>query len=438
MKAYIRTFGCQMNKLDSEMVENDLVHAGYSLAESEADADIILFNTCSVRKSAEERVYNNLQLLKKFKDKKPELIIGLIGCMAEKEKESAFKKIPFLDIICGPNQERKIPEMIEKARQNKRVIVNTGDSSYTSDVIPRVSGTAPSAFVLAMRGCDNYCSYCVVPYVRGSEISRPISEILVEANSLVERGVKEITLLGQNISSYGKGINTELPELLSKLHGIKELKRIRFVTSHPAFTKDDLFKVMKDLPKVSPYIHMPAQSGSDKILKAMNRKYTRSEYIKIIEGARKILPGIEFGSDFIVGFPGETESDFKDTMSLMNEIKFISSFVFKYSIRPGTSAALLDDNIPYKVKQERNNILLAVQSEISKTKNQYLIGKELEILVEGENKKNPGRLQGRSPQNQIVFFEGAKSLIGKITKVKITAATALSLRGIKENNPNFT
>jgi len=448
MKVYIRTFGCQMNKLDSETIGNNLIQYGHTLVTDETEADVIIFNTCSVRQSAEERAYANLRLLKTLKDSRPELIIGLVGCMAEKDKTDAVKRIPYLDLVCGPNQEHEIPRMIDEIHKERRTIIKTGEGIRLDTREHMNSLTRePSAYVLAMRGCDNYCSYCVVPYVRGREISRPMDDIVTEVKNLAQNGVKEITLLGQNISSYvvkrptpNAQPTTALSNLLKSIHDTDGIQRIRFITSHPAYTKEDLFYAMRDLPKVCPYIHMPAQSGSNKILKAMNRKYTREDYLRIIEKARKIIPDIEFGSDFIVGFPGETESDFQETVALIKEVKFINSFIFKYSTRPGTASAKLLDDVPYKVKQERNKILLDIQSQISREKNQSLVGKTMEILVEGKSKTNPNRLQGRTKYNQIVICEAtaesrpnrgetAEDLIGKLVNVTITSATDLSLRG---------
>jgi len=414
-----------MNKLDSDLILDRLLDMGYRETDNEKDADIILFNTCSVRKHAEDRVYDNLRTLKPLKDKNPRLIIGLVGCMAEKEKTKALEKIPFLDIICGPNQEQGIPEMIEEIRKTHTKIIRTGDGENR---IGKRTTAGLSAFVLAMKGCNNFCSYCVVPYVRGKETSRPMEKIVDEVKMLAEKGTKEITLLGQSVTSYIDKAN-KLSHLLQAVHAIDGIKRIRFVTSHPAHMTEDVFKAIQALPKICPHLHMPAQSGSDKILKAMNRKYNRKDYLTLVEKARDAVPEIEIASDFIVGFPGETESDFQDTASLIKEARFLNSFVFKYSSRPGTAASKLDDDVPYPVKQERNKILLDIQSRISEEKNRHLVGKQVEILAQGKSKTNPKTQTGRTRQNHIVIFNSPDDLTGQLVKVKITSATALSLRG---------
>jgi len=429
-----------MNKLDSDNIAGGLEKQGYQMVNNEQEADIILFNTCSVRESAEERAYANLRILKNLKDKKPDLIIGLIGCLAEKDKTDALTRIPYLDLICGPNQETNIPQMIEEIIKTRRTIVRTGDEGQAGKaticnppaVYPAHRGAISnsfSAYVLAMRGCDNFCSYCVVPYLRGRETSRPVAEIVNEVKLLAEKGVKEITLLGQNITAYGKNTADNLSELLQAVNEISGVERIRFITSHPSFVTEELFEVIRDLPKVCPHLHIPAQSGSNKILKAMNRRYTREDYLWIIDKGRYLVPDIEFASDFIVGFPGETEEDFQETVALLKEARFLNSFIFKYSTRPGTRAGKLKDDIPYSVKQERNKILLEVQSRISLEKNRAMTGKIVEVLVEGKSKNNPAKQAGRTRQNHIVIIESPDSLTGQFVKVKITDATALSLRG---------
>ncbi|MBI4833440.1 MAG: tRNA (N6-isopentenyl adenosine(37)-C2)-methylthiotransferase MiaB [Planctomycetes bacterium] len=416
-----------MNKLDSELMLEQFLSKGHKQTDTEKDADVILFNTCSVRKHAEDKVYDNLRMLKPLKDKNPRLIIGLVGCMAEKEKANALDKIPFLDIVCGPNQEEAISDTIDEIIQTRSRIIKTGDGESAGKSPIRTLGSL-SAYVLAMKGCNNFCSYCVVPYVRGKETSRPLGEIVNEAKMLSEKGAKEIILLGQCISSYADR-GSKLSHLLKAVHEMVRIKRIRFVTSHPAYTTEDIFKAIKDLPKVCPHLHMPAQSGSDKILKAMNRKYTRGDYLKLAEKARGIVPGIEIASDFIVGFPGETEADFEDTASLIREVGFLNSFVFKYSSRPGTAADKMADDVPYKVKQERNKILLDIQGKISEEKNRLLVGKEVEILAEGRSKTNVMTQTGRTMQNHIVIFNSTDDLTGQLVKIKITSSTALSLRG---------
>lgn len=419
-----------MNRLDSDNIAGSLTQQGYRLVNDEEVADVILFNTCSVRKSAEERAYANLRMLKGLKDKNPNLIVGLIGCLAEKDKTNALSHVPYLDLICGPNQEYAIPSMIEEIKKQRTTLVRTGDNDKPAiSHQPAAISKSVSAFVLAMRGCANFCSYCVVPYLRGREISRAVGEIVEEVKNLAEKGVKEITLLGQNITAYGKNASVDLSALLRAVNEVHGIERIRFITSHPSFVTEELFQTIRDLPKICPHLHIPAQSGSDKILKAMNRRYTRNDYLRIIEKGRRIVPEIEFASDFIVGFPGEQDADFQETVTLLKEVRFLNSFIFKYSARPGTKASRLKDDVPYPVKQERNKILLETQNRISLEKNRAMVGKTVEVLVEGKSKNNLLKQSGRTCPNHIVILESSADLTGQLIKVKITDATALSLRG---------
>jgi tRNA-2-methylthio-N6-dimethylallyladenosine synthase len=367
---YIQTFGCQMNKLDSELIADALVQAGCKMVDTEQSAGVILLNACSVRQHAEERVYNRLNLLKKYKAANPDLIIGLVGCMAQKDKESAFKRIPHLDIVCGPHRYKTLVKLIEDARTKHKNINCTDTDGLLSDESPdrrsgaesrRMSGATDGqhAYIQAMRGCDTYCSYCIVPYVRGRETSRPIKDIIAEAQTLANQGVKDITLLGQNITRY----QHSLPALLKALHNITELKHIGFITGHPAFVTDELLGTMASLPKIRRELHIPAQSGSDRILKLMNRGYTAKDYLNIVNRANRLMPDIKIISDFIVGFPAETDNDFRSTVDLVKAGRFAKIFVFKYSPRPGTAAAKMPDDVPMATKKERNNLLLQIQKE---------------------------------------------------------------------------
>jgi len=440
-----------MNKLDSELMTGELLRQGYKVASSEAEAGIILFNACSVRKHAEEKVYSRISALKSLKQAKPDLIIGLVGCMAQKDKAYAFKRVPFLDMVCGPNRYQRIPELIKDIATKRQSLVCADEEGLIKDGRyqrnPAIRPNRFQAYVRVMRGCNNFCSYCIVPYVRGKEISRSIDEIVDETRQLVDDGCKEITLLGQNVTSYGKSIipsphpspsregkgegesKPNLALLLTALNNISGLARIRFVTSHPAFVTKGLLEAMRDLPKVCPYLHMPAQSGSDRILKAMNRGYKVKTYLDLVKQAREIVPDIEIASDFIVGFPGETEADFEATVDLMRQARFLSCFIFQYSTRPGTQAADLEDSIPAQTKKERNNLLLAVQAEVAKKKHQAMVGRTMEILVEGPSKLKPERQTGRVPNNYRVVFESDKDLKGQLVQLKITSASTLTLYG---------
>ncbi|MFQ5956994.1 MAG: tRNA (N6-isopentenyl adenosine(37)-C2)-methylthiotransferase MiaB, partial [Candidatus Brocadiales bacterium] len=429
----IATFGCQMNKADSELSLGLLLEGGYQLAADEASADVILFNTCSVRQHAEDKVYSRLAQLKQRKIKDPGLIIGVLGCMAQKEAQEFFKRFPHVDMVCGTRMFDKLPVLLDRLRGNGRHLLAVGEED---DIIDYPKRRPPGqrryqAFVTVIRGCNNECSYCIVPSVRGHEISRSIGEIVEEVCRLVQDGVKEVTLLGQNINTYGNDLtgDVDLGTLLRAVHDVEGVVRIRFVTSHPKDMTIKTLETMAALPKVCRHLHMPAQSGSDKILRQMQRGHTAEDYKMLTEEARRLMPDINIASDFIVGFPGETADDFGDTVQLMRSVRFQNSFIFKYSPRPGTPAVSLPDDVPVETKKERNQRLLQLQSDISLEENRKLQGKVVEVLVEGPSKSDKQKLMGRTPQNHIVVFRGPLDLRGEIIRVQICDATALTLFG---------
>ncbi len=429
---FFETFGCQMNKLDAELSLGLLQEEGYKIVDKVDDADVILFNTCSVRQHAEHKVYSHLGALKTLKKKHPEVIVGVLGCMAQKDGEAIFKRMPHVDLVCGTRMFSRLPEMLLKIRNHGSHVLAIDEDQIVN--VKRAVTYRPNfyqAFVTVMRGCDNYCSYCIVPYVRGREISRTIADIKEEVQSLVSNGCKEVTLLGQNINSYGKGLdgNVTLGDLLSELNEIDGLDRIRFVTSHPADMSRDLIRTMSRLEKVCEYLHMPAQSGSDEVLKRMRRGYTAGYYREFVRYARELIPHLTVASDFIVGFPGETEEDFQETVQLMEDIRFQNCFIFKYSPRTGTKAAELKDDVPDETKRARNLKLLELQKKISLELNKKIIGKEVQVLVEGASKSDPNRLSGRTRQNHIVVFDGLQELVGKLVGVVIHEVTDLTLFG---------
>ena len=429
---FFETFGCQMNKLDAELSLGLLQEEGYKIVDKVDDADVILFNTCSVRKHAEDKVYSHLGALKTLKKRHPEVIVGVLGCMAQKDGEAIFKRMPHVDLVCGTRMFSRLPEMLLKIRNHGSHVLAIDEDQIVN--VKRAVTYRPNfyqAFVTVIRGCDNYCSYCIVPYVRGREISRTIADIKEEVQSLVSNGCKEVTLLGQNINSYGKGLdgNVTLGNLLSELNELDGLDRIRFVTSHPADMSRDLIRTMSRLEKVCEYLHMPAQSGSDEVLKRMRRGYTAGYYRDLISYARELIPHLTVASDFIVGFPGETEEDFQETVQLMEDIRFQNCFIFKYSPRTGTKAAELKDDVPDKTKRARNMKLLELQKQISLEENKKIIGKEMQVLVEGASKSDPNRLSGRTRQNHIVVFNGSQDLGGKLAGVVIHEVTDLTLFG---------
>ncbi|HLA37266.1 MAG TPA: tRNA (N6-isopentenyl adenosine(37)-C2)-methylthiotransferase MiaB [Candidatus Brocadiales bacterium] len=429
---FLTTFGCQMNKADSELSLGLLLERGYQLAGDESSADVVLFNTCSVRQRAEDRVYSRLSQLKARKTQRPGLVIGVLGCVAQKEGEEIFRRYPHVDMVCGTRMFDKLPELLERLGSNGGHLLAVSDEKVVSYPRRRPPRENPyQAYITVMRGCDNYCSYCIVPHVRGPEISRTVEEIVEEAQSLVNEGCKEITLLGQNINTYGKTLEkgTNLASLLRAVSKVEGLKRIRFVTSHPKDMTREVLEAMAELPKVCKHLHIPAQSGSDHILEEMERGHTAQHYLELIRLARRLVPDIAIVSDFIVGFPGETEEYFEDTVRLMESARFQNSYVFKYSPRPGTKASELPDSVPLELKKERNQRLLDVQSRISLEENKKRVGQIVEVLVEGPSKSNKKRLTGRTPQNQIVVFEGISTLKVELIKVRIEEVPPLTLFG---------
>jgi len=456
-KIYLKTFGCQMNEYDSELIRGLFEGEGYAYTEDINEADVILFNGCSVRQHAEARVWGQVGVLKKLKPKGPSLsspfgeasyppgtslfrtnkpIIGLVGCIAQNHQDKIFQKLPHVDLVCGTGNLYDLPQMVREIQKTgKKMLAVSGNQR------PHAIGSAGTrkgklkAFVTIVEGCDNYCSYCIVPYVRARQISRLPQDILEEIKSLVESGTKEITLLGQNVNSYGVDLNAHglsFVKLLSEASKIKKLERIRFMTSHPKDTVKELFKLMAENKKICPHLHLPFQSGSECILKNMNRKYTISQYIKLVNLYKKLVPVGSLTTDVIVGFPGEEEKDFKATFDLMKEVSFDSAFVFKYCPRPPAASSLLADDVSMETKKERNQLLLALQKKISLNKNRVYLGREAEVLVEGHDKMKK-KLRGRTRANKIAVFEGQDKLIGKLTKVKIKDVTESTLiAGLKK------
>ena len=452
---YIETVGCQMNMLDSELVVASLRNAGYELCNEPDQADAILFNTCSVRQHAEDKIYSALGRLKHAKKHHPGKVIGVLGCMAQKDQKLIFERAPFVDLVVGPGQLHQVPELIERAvaeggqhlevsldrKSGNREEVERSFESYDPLRDPQMRPSPYQAFVRIMIGCDKFCTYCIVPSVRGPEQSRPAAHIVAEAQKLADEGCREITLLGQTVNSYRHtdgGRTTRLSDLLEMLHDIPGLARLKFVTNYPKDMTDDLLMAVRDLPKVSPYLHVPAQSGSNEMLRRMKRGYTVEDYREMMARVRQTVPEAAVTSDFIVGFCGETDEDFQATVDLVRECRFKNSFIFKYSERPGTkSAQLYPDDVPEEVKRRRNNQLLSIQGAISEEDNLPLIGREVEILVEGPSKTaarhDDGgdvlQLVGRTHCDRIVVFAGNRRQIGELLNVTIVDANAFTLFG---------
>jgi tRNA-2-methylthio-N6-dimethylallyladenosine synthase len=420
-----------MNKLDAELVRSVLADRGYAFADNADGAGVVLFLTCSVRQHAEDRVHSRLGALKALKKRSPGLVIGIMGCMAQEHANGLFDMHPHLDIVCGTRDFHSIADLVERVRSGERRVMAVETAERPR--VHRDERLRPmrfKAFLAVMRGCDNYCSYCIVPSVRGREESRPADEIVEEARRLVVDGVKEITLLGQAVNRYDDGAGVRLPGLLRKLDGLPGLKRLHFVTSYPAYVDSALIDAIAGCRTVTRFLHVPAQSGSNRILRNMNRCYTAEDYIEMADRLREAVPDMELGSDFIVGFPGESEADFEATLDLMRRVRFQQSFIFKYSPRPGTAAARrFEDDVPDNVKRERNARLLHAQETISLEKNELRLGTEAEVLVEGPSRRDASRYTGRTVQNSIVAFPGSDDMVGRFARIRIANCTALTLIG---------
>lgn len=427
MKLYIKTFGCQMNVYDSVRMRDTLGVIGYTETQKPELADVIIVNTCHIREKASEKLFSELGRLAQVKKKNA--LIVVCGCVVQAEGAEILKRSHFVDIALGPQNYHELPRLIAQYnRQKGRVVRADFPAESKFDFLPMPQKSAANAFLAIQEGCDNFCSYCVVPYTRGCEYSRPSKEIVAEARALVKAGAKEIMLLGQNVNCWHGDKGKDLGDLIREVAKIRGLKRLRYTTSYPSKITQNLISAHADCPKLMPYIHIPIQSGSDRVLKAMNRQYTVAEYEKIVQAFRKARPDIAVSSDFIVGFPGETEEDFNQTMALVERVGYASSFSFKYSPRPGTPASLMKNQIPEKVKTERLMKLQALLLSQQKAFNQATVGKTLEVLLT-EQGKEKGQLIGYSPYLQGTVVKSPKKMLGQIVRVKITEATATALKG---------
>jgi tRNA-2-methylthio-N6-dimethylallyladenosine synthase len=465
-KFYIETVGCQMNVLDSELVVGSLRRLGYEIVHEPALADVILYNTCSVRQHAEDKIYSAVGRLRGHKQAHPHKVIGVLGCMAQKDQELIRRRAPHVDIVCGPGQLARLPEMIEEVEKTRtpqlafslgraeasRPEVSHSFESYDSLREPSMRPNSFQAYVRTQFGCDKFCTYCIVPSVRGPEQSRSPEHILAEVNQLADQGATEITLVGQTVNSYrhdnGDGRQSRLSDLLYQIHNVAPVRRIKFITNFPRDMSDDLLDAMRNLPKVMHYLHVPAQSGCNDVLKRMKRLYTVEYYREMLQRCREKLPDVAISCDFIVGFCGETEESFQRSCDLVRESDFKNSFIFKYSNRPGTKADdLYPDDVPEEAKKRRNNDLLAIQNAVSLAGHRRMIGQTVEILVEGlsvtEAKASGGnhvpgntvrQLTGRTHSDHIVVFDGHERLIGQYVNVAIEEATAFTLFGTVETS----
>ncbi|WP_314739979.1 tRNA (N6-isopentenyl adenosine(37)-C2)-methylthiotransferase MiaB [Hoylesella pleuritidis] len=432
-KLYIETYGCQMNVADSEVVASVMKMAGYELCENEAEADAIFMNTCSVRENAENKIYNRLDTLHAEQKKGRRVILGVLGCMAERVKDDLIEN-HHAQLVAGPDSYLNLPDMIAQAETgNKAIDIDLSKTETYRDIVPqRISLAKIGGFVSIMRGCDNFCHYCIVPYTRGRERSRDVSSILKEVKDLQQQGYKEVTLLGQNVNSYQ--IRSEgglsFPQLLRLVAAEVPQMRVRFTTSHPKDMSDETLKVIAEMPNVCKHIHLPVQSGSDKILKLMNRKYTVEWYMNRVRAIRKMIPDCGLSTDIFVGYHDETEEDHRLSLDLMRTVGYDSAFMFKYSERPGTYASKhLPDNVPEEVKIRRLNELIKLQTEMSAAANKRDEGSVFEVLVEGPSKRSREQLCGRTEQNKMVVFDKGKHHIGEFVKVRITGSTSATLFG---------
>ena len=434
-KLFIRTFGCQMNEYDSDRMA-DLLHSakGFEIADRPEDADLILFNTCSVRERAQEKVFHDLGRVKELKQRNPELLIGVGGCVASQEGAAIVARAPYVDLVFGPQTLHRLPALIDARRGSGRPQVDISFPEIEKfDHLPPARAEGPSAFVSIMEGCSKYCSFCVVPYTRGEEVSRPFEDVLTEIAGLADQGAREVTLLGQNVNAYRGGMaDGEIADfalLLEYVAEIPGIERIRYITSHPREFTPRLIAAHAKIGALAPHVHLPAQSGSDFVLAAMKRGYTALEYKSIVRRLRAARPGISISSDFIVGFPGETEQDFEATLALVDEVGFDSSFSFLYSRRPGTPAAELPDETPRAVKMSR---LGRLQEKLDAQANQIaerMVGTRQRILVQGLSRRDAGELAGRTTDNRVVNFRGDTRLVGQFVDVTVTAALSHTLRG---------
>jgi len=446
-KVFIKTYGCQMNERDSEQVGQMFLERGYTLTGMEQEADVILINTCSVRDQAEQKALGKMGIMGRYREKRPDLVYGFMGCMAQSRGEELFGDIPHLDLVVGTQKYHRVVEHVDgivRAREEREMddlrfaIADIGEEERSQNTIRdhTLVDRQATSFVSIMQGCNMKCSFCIVPYTRGSERSRPIEDIVMEVRRLVDRGVREVTLLGQIVNLYGR---TEFPriggkspfvQLLEAVHAVEGLERIRFTSPHPVGYRDDLVAAFGYLPKLVDHIHFPMQSGSDRILKRMRRPYKNERFIEICEKMKAARPGIAITTDIIVGFPGETEEDYEATKETVRRLDFDNAFVFRYSKRRGTPAAEMEDQVSERVKEERNQDLLALVNSIAVRKNEAVVGSDQEVLCEGPSKTNAERLSGRTRHNRIVIFDGERErLQGRIFPVRIKESTGFTLYG---------
>jgi len=431
-KVYVEAFGCQMNFLDGELAVSRLSDHGWTRTPNPEDANLILFNTCSVRDQSENRVWSRLGALRPRKERDPGLLIGIMGCMAQRDAESILRRMPHVDLVCGTRRFHEMHKLVERAETEGQVLAVETDGFV--DVVRDVTirPQRHRAFVSVMRGCDHKCSYCIVPTTRGTQVDRPFDDVMNEVRRLAADGVREVTYLGQNINTYGRYLpgRPTLGDAIRAADRVPGIDRIRFLTSNPMDIRDELLEAMAETPSAAGYLHFPAQHGHSDVLRRMFRGYSRERYLEVCGKARELSPGIELASDLIVGFPGETEEEFAATRSLMEEVRFKQVYVFKYSPRPGTAAAeQYVDDVSDQTKRERKNELLAVQDRISLERNEEVVGERVRVLIDGPSPRNAARLSGRAEGQHMVIFDGDESLAGTFADVLVERVTAAALYG---------
>ncbi len=440
LRFFIQTFGCQMNDHDSEVLARLLEHEGHREAAAAEEADLILLNTCAIREKAEQKVYSQLGRYRTLKRRRPGLLLGVGGCVAQGEGRRVLRRAPYVDLVFGTQTLHEVPELVRTAVEQRRQLVSTRlgeDPAALAALYAHARGRGPRAYVTVMQGCDNFCAYCVVPHVRGREVSRPAADVVAEVERLASEGVVEVTLLGQNVNSYGRRPAGEVgfAELVRRVAGVPGVRRIRFTTSHPKDLSEDLIRCFAEVPELMPHLHLPLQSGSDRVLEGMRRHYSRARYLELVARLRRERPGLALTSDMIVGFPGETEEDFQETLRVMEEVVFDGLFSFKFSPRPGTAAADLPGAVPEGVKEERLAALQSLQQTHTLRRNRELEGQVRPVLVDGESKAGGGQVVGRTPENKIVNFEGLAEWVGREVPVRILRAAVNSLVGEAAGGP---
>ena len=445
-KFFIKTYGCQMNERDSEQVAHSLRERGYEAVTSEADADVVLLNTCSVRDMADQKALGKMGMMGPLAKRRPEMVFGFLGCMAQARGDSLLKALPHVDLVVGTQKFHRVPDYVDELVEKKRTrrmddlrfaISDTAEEPGSQETIheQQLAPKQATAFVSIMQGCNMHCTFCIVPYTRGAERSRSIDHIVREVRGLVARGVKEVTLLGQIVNLYGRHefpkMNGKSPfvQLLEAVHAIEGLERLRFTSPHPIGFRDDLLQALAELPKLAEHVHLPLQSGSDRILKAMHRPYTAEKYAALVRRIRAARPEVAVTTDVIVGFPGEEESDYAQTRELVERIQFDNAFIFRYSTRTGTPAAVAGQQVPEQVKEERNRDLLRVVDASAHRANERLVGRTVEILCEGPSRNNAARLMGRTRTNKIVVFEDRQNRAGDLMNIRVEQANGFSLYG---------